>query len=117
MIFLIATVFIAELIIICNIVQFIIKTDKAVCGLTAQVEKRRMILKWRMNALREIAEGFNEICPKLLVKFKKTKRNILVRAANELAQSIILLFFKPKYKKILLGTKTGIGMAKKLLRV
>ena len=117
MIYLISIVFIAELIILYSIISFIIRTDRAVCLITEHVDKRRMILKWRMNALKEISEGFNEIFPKLVRKANKTKLNLIIRFLNQTVQSIILLFFKPKYKKMLLGLKTGIGMTRKLLKV
>lgn len=117
MIYLIAIVFIAELIILYNIVLFLIKTDKKVCLATEHVNKRRMILKWRMASITEITEGLNEIAPILKRKFDKSKRNLIVKTLNETLQGIIFLFFKPKYKKALLGLKTGISMTRKLLKL
>lgn len=117
MIYLISIVFIAELIILYHLASFLIKADKAVCIVTEHVNKRRMILKWRLLTIKDITEGINEIFPTLVKKAKKTKRNIIVSILTEILQSIILIFFKPKYKKMLLGAKTGIRVAKKILKV
>ncbi len=117
MICLFVIVFIAELIILYHLIMFLYNTDKAVCMLTEQIDKSRMKLKWRMTALTEISEGINEIIPNLIVKAKKTRKNLIIRFINQGLQSIILLFFKPKYKKFLLGMKTGMGVLRKLLRV
>lgn len=117
MIYFIGIVFIAELIILYHIVLFLIRTDKKVCLATEHVNKRRMILKWRMRAITEITDGLNEIAPILERKFHKSKRNLIVRIANDALQGIILLFFKPKYKKALLGLKTGVNVTRKLLRL
>lgn len=117
MIFFTGIVFIAELIILYSIIVFIINTDKKVCALTEHIEKRRMILKWRMSALTEISQGINEVFPIIVKKFKKTRKNIIIRSINEMVQGTILLLFKPKYKKFLIGMKTGIGVVRKLLKV
>ncbi len=117
MIYFIGIIFIAELIILYHLVLFLIKTDKKVCLATEHVNKRRMILKWRMKAITEITDGLNEIAPILERKFRKSKRNLIVRFVSEGVQGIILLFFKPKYKKVLLGIKTGISMTRKLLKL
>lgn len=117
MIFFTGIVFIAELIILSTLIVFIVNTDRKVCALTEHIEKRRMILKWRMSALTEISQGINEILPNIIKKIKKSKRNLIVRSLSEMAQGTILLLFKPKYKKLLIGAKTGIGVVRKLLKV
>ena len=117
MLCLISIVFIAELIILYNVLLFLIRTDRQVCTITAQIDKNRTKLKWRMLKLVEISEGLNEIFPVMSKKLQKTGRNIAIRLLNHTFQGSILLFFKPKYKKMLIGLKTGIGVAKKLLKV
>ena len=47
-------------------------------------------------------------------KFIRKRNNVIVRTLNELLQGTVLLFFKPKYKKFLLGLKVGIGAIKDL---
>lgn len=117
MIFFTTIVFIAQIVILVNIVTFLLKSDKKVCVLTEQINKRHVKLKWRMGAIVEITQGINDIFPIILRKIEKTKLNFLLRILNEMLQGTILLFFKPKYKKILLGLKTGIGVTKKLLKI
>ena len=117
MFYLIATVFIAELIILYNVVLFLIQTDRQVCLLTTQIDQGRSKLENRMSAITKLSESINEVFPIIRKKLVKTRRNITIRTFNSLAQSIILIFFKPKYKKILLGIKTGVGVARKLLKI
>jgi len=116
MIFLTAIVFIAEIIIVSHIIDFLVKFDKKVCMAADYVDRRRNILKWRMLALVDIATGINEISPKILKKLQKSKRNITFRLINECSQGLILLFFRPKYKKIILSIKALIGFGKKILK-
>jgi hypothetical protein len=114
---LISVVFIAELIILYNVLLFLIQADRQVCALTTQIDKGRTKLKWNLCTIEEITEDINGFFPVVQRYFTKSKRNISIRLINELAQTIILFFFKPKYKKILLGLKTGIGVARKFLKV
>ena len=117
MIFLTTIVFIAQIIIAINLLTFLIKTDKKVCIAQKRISKRQVRLKWRMKALVEISEGINEVIPIMRRKAERAKLNFLIRILNESAQGTILLFFKPKYKKMLLGVKTGLGVAKHLLKI
>lgn len=117
MIFLTTVVFIAQIIIAINLITFLIKTDRKVCIAEKRVTKKRVKLKWRMGALVEISEGINEVIPIMKRKAEQTKMNFIIRILNESAQGAILLAFKPKYKKILLGVKTGVGVARHLLKI
>ena len=117
MIFLTALVFIAQIVIVINLLTFLIKTDRRVCVAEKQLSKKRVKLKWRMGALVEISEGMNEIIPIMKRKAERTKINFLIRILNEAAQGTILLAFRPKYKKMLIGVKTGIGVARHLLKI
>ena len=114
---LILIVFIAELIILYNVLLFLIRTDRQVCALTTQIDSKRMRLKWSLGTITEITEDINGIFPLIKNYLNKSKRNIGIRLINEFAQAIILLFFKPRYKKLLLGLKTGIGITRKLLKI
>ena len=117
MIFFTGLIFIAELIILYSLVVFIVNTDKKVCALTEHVEKRRMILRWRMETLTEIAQGINEILPNIVKKLKKSRRNLIIRGVKDMTQSVMLLLFRPKYKKMLIGAKVGIGVVRKFLKI
>lgn len=115
--YIISTVFIAELIILYTVVKFLLETDNKIRSLTQHVDKRRTILKWRYKTVTDITEGINEIFPTVLRKLNKTKNNLIIKYCSELFQFIILIFFKPKYKKLLIGTKTGVNITRKLLKV
>lgn len=115
--FLIAIVFIAELIILWTLVSWIIRADKQVCAAIVSIDKGRTRLKWNLSMISEITSDINEVIPHILKGLQKTRRNIIIRLLNQGLQSIVLLFFKPKYKKLLLGYKTGIGIMRKLLKV
>jgi len=117
MFYLIMIVFTAELIILYNVVLFLIRTDKQVCRVTAQIDRDRIKLAENMSAITDISDGLNEIIPVIRKKMRKTRMNIIIRLLNSTAQSMVLLFFKPKYKKILVGIKTGVGVARKFLKV
>lgn len=115
MFYLILTVFIAEIILFRSLLMTIMGADRYVCELCDTVEKRRTLIKWRLFILNDITSGLNEILPKVLAKAKKTKRNIILRYTNELLQVGALLFCKPKYKKLVLGLKTGINIVRRRL--
>ena len=117
MFYLISIVFLAELIILFWLVGLILEFDKKVCAANEYVNKRRTLLKWRLETLKEITEGIRDIIPGIIEKSKKKKKMVILQQAKNVAEFVILLFFKPKYKKMLLGAKTGVRVAKKLLRV
>ena len=117
MIFFTGIVFIAELIIIYNIVVFLVNTDKKVCALTEHINKRRIILRWRMETITDITSGINEILPNIKKNLEKRRKKMILQWTNEIAQGIALLLFKPKYKKLLIGTRTGISLVRKLLKI
>ncbi|MCM1265745.1 MAG: hypothetical protein NC200_06055 [Candidatus Gastranaerophilales bacterium] len=114
MIFLIATVFIAQIVILVNIVLWAISLDKKVRVLSAKIEQDNTKLEKRINAIKEISEGIKIILPHLIKKIVKKRNNIIFKILIELLQGSVLVFFKPKYKKLLLGIKLGLAVAKDL---
>lgn len=117
MIFFIGIVFISELIILFALINFIRKIDRRVRIITKLIDKKRMRLKWNLCTIKELTESINEFFPILAKSIERTKINFIIRILNNSAQSGILLFFKPKYKKLLLAFKTGIGVGRKLLKI
>ncbi|MCR5266082.1 MAG: hypothetical protein K6E29_05750 [Cyanobacteria bacterium RUI128] len=117
MIFFIAIVFISELIILFTVVNLILKTDRRVRVLTRYIDRKRARLKWNLMIIKEITEDICGIIPLFLKALEKTKMNIAIRILNEGLQGSVLLFFKPKYKKLLLAFKTGFGVSRKLLKI
>lgn len=117
MIFFIGIVFISELIILFTLINFLRKIDRKVRIITRLVDKKRMRLKWNLCTVKELTEDINEYFPMLAKTIERTKINFIIRILNQSAQGGILLFFKPKYKKLLLAFKTGIGVGRKLLRI
>lgn len=114
MIFLIIIVFIAQIVLLTNIVVWIVTTDKKVCALSAQIEQNNILFEKRLKAITQITKDINQIFPYLMKKFMHKRNNLIIRALNESIQGIIFLFFKPKYKKFLVGLKIGIGAIKDL---
>jgi len=116
MIFLIATVFTAQLVLLVNIVIWLVSADKKVCGLSDKISAGYEKLEWRLKAIKQITADINIILPHIIKKLKRKRMNLIVRGLNEFLQSIILLFFKPKYKKILLAVKIGAGALKDIAK-
>ena len=114
MIFLIAIVFIAQIVILVNIVQWAISLDKKVRVLSTKVESDNTRLKKRVEAIKDICEGIKIILPHLIQKIIKKRNNIIFKILLELLQGSVLVFFKPKYKKLLLGLKLGMAVARDL---
>ena len=117
MIYLISILFIAEVIILFEVVRFLIKIDKQVCLINAFINRRRILIRWRMETVKEITEGLNKIAPDIMERAKQKRTELLITQAKEIAEYVIILFFKPRYKKMLLSAKTGIRVAKKLLKI
>lgn len=117
MIFLITIVFIAQLVLLTNIVIWLVSTDNKVRKLSAQIELSNISLENRLKEIGQITYDFNKVIPNLTKKIIKQRNNMIVRSLNEFVQSIILLFFKPKYKKFLIGIKIGMGVIKDLSKM
>lgn len=114
MIFLIIIVFIAQIVLLTNIVVWTIATSKKVRILSEEIANNNAHLEKRLKAIKQITEDLNQILPYLIKKFIRKRNNLIVRTLNELLQGTVLLFFKPKYKKFLVGLKIGIGAIKDL---
>lgn len=114
MIFFIIIVFISQIVLLTNIVVWIITTDKKVCILSEEIANNNVHLEKRLKAIKQITEDLHQIFPYLMKKFIRKRNNLIVRTLNELLQGTVLFFFKPKYKKFLLGLKVGIGAIKDL---
>lgn len=114
MIFLIATVFIAQIIIFVNIVTWAISLDNKVRVLSAKIEQDNEKLQKRFVAIREITEGLKEIIPSLDEKILKKRNHFILKWLKSILQGTVLVFFKPKYKKLFLGLKLGMTVARDL---
>ena len=77
MIFFIATIFIAQVIIIWNIVFFIISLDNKVIALSNDIESYSEILPDLIQTIREMTSDINTMLPEIYKSFVK-KRNELV---------------------------------------
>lgn len=114
MIFLIITVFIAQLVILVNIVSWLYRADGRVRTLSAVIETENPKLEKCLKAINQITEDFIKITPLLDKKLIKTRNNFIIRAVLQFAQGGVLLFFKPKYKKLIIGAKLGFEVIKNL---
>lgn len=71
-------------------------------------------LERRLSGIRKICEGINEIFPYVAKKIIRKRNNVIIRVLNEGIQGLVLLFFRPRYKKIVLGIKLGYEVARDL---
>ena len=117
MFILIGLIFIAQIIILTNIISLIIKTDKKIIAKTYTVDKDRTKLKWRLNAISEITSDINKIIlPNLIKKLSAKKQNQTVIIIKRILQSSMFLYFKTNYKHALTGLKVGYFFSKGLLK-
>lgn len=116
MIFFIATIFIAQIIIVWNIVFFLISIDNKVNVLTANVESYSEILPELLSTFREITSDINKMLPLIREKFIKDRNKFIMNEFKTVLESIALITFKPQYKKLLVGLKIGTKLTKKLIK-
>ncbi len=116
MIFFIATIFIAQLIIVWNIVFFLISVDNKVNVLITNVESYSEILPELLSTFREITSDINKMLPLLREKFIKHRNKFVMNEFKTVLESLALIMFKPQYKKLLVGIKIGTKLTKKLIK-
>lgn len=114
MTFLIAIVFIAQIIIFVNIVTWAVVLDNKVRVLSAKIEQDNEKLEKRFVAIREITEVINEIVASVEEKVVKKRNRYILKWLKTILQGTVLVFFKPKYRKIFLGVKLGMNLVRDL---
>ncbi|MBR3889879.1 hypothetical protein IKJ53_05130 [bacterium] len=116
MIFFIATIFISQIIIVWNIVFYLVSLDKKVNALTVQVISYNEVLPDLVSTFKEITEDVKQIVPLFCEKIIKRRNRVVFQELKAVLESLALIFFKPKYKKLLVGARVGSRVIKKLIK-
>lgn len=117
MIFFIATIFIAQVIIIWNIVFFIISLDNKVIALSNDIESYSEILPDLMQTIREMTSDINTLLPDIYKSFVKKRNELVLNKLKSILESLAIVLLKPQYKKIFVGLKLGTKLTKKLIKL
>lgn len=116
MIFFIATIFIAQIIIVWNIVFYLVALDNRINLLTLQFEGYAADLPELMSTVREMTSDVSKMLPLIKEKLVKQRNRFIIKELKNVAESFALILFKPKYKKLLVGVKIGLKLTKKLIK-
>ena len=117
MIFFIATIFIAQVIIIWNIVFFIISLDNKVIALSNDIESYSEILPDLMQTIREMTSDINTMLPEIYKSFVKKRNELVLNKLKSILESLAIVLLKPQYKKMFVGLKLGTKLTKKLIKL
>ena len=117
MIFFIATIFIAQVIIIWNIVFFIISLDNKVIALSNDIESYSEILPDLIQTIREMTSDINTMLPEIYKSFVKKRNELVLNKLKSILESLAIVLLKPQYKKMFVGLKLGTKLTKKLIKL
>ena len=117
MIFFIATIFIAQVIIVWNIVFFIISLDNKVIALSNDIESYSEILPDLIQTIREMTSDINTMLPEIYKSFVKKRNELVLNELKSILESLAIVLLKPKYKKMFVGLKLGTKLTKKLIKL
>lgn len=116
MIFFIATIFIAQIIIVWNIVFYLVALDNRINLLTLRFESYAEDLPEMMSTVREMTSDISKMLPLIKEKLIKHRNRFFLKKLKNITESVALILFKPKYKKLLVGVKIGLKLTKKLIK-
>ena len=116
MFFFTGLIFLAQVIITSFLIFVIVKYDKIILSLEKDIKKSRIKLIWRLRMLEDITRGFNDIIPYLKKKTGKLLLKIIKMQLKEATVYSVLIFIRPKYKKLLLLIKLISGITKEIKR-
>lgn len=117
MIFFIATIFIAQVIIVWNIVFFIISLDNKVIALSNDIESYSEILPDLIQTIREMTSDINTMLPEIYKSFVKKRNELVLNELKSILESLAIVLLKPQYKKLFVGLKLGTKLTKKLIKL
>lgn len=117
MVFFIATIFIAQVIIIWNIVFFIISLDNKVIALSNDIESYSEILPDLIQTIREMTSDINTMLPEIYKSFVKKRNELVLNKLKSILESLAIVLLKPQYKKMFVGLKLGTKLTKKLIKL
>lgn len=116
MIFFIATIFIAQLIIVWNIVFYLVALDNKINILTLKFDGYAQDLPEIMATIREMSSDISKMLPLIKEKLIKRRNKFILKELKNVAESVALIAFKPQHKKLLIGVKIGLKLTKKLIK-
>jgi len=117
MIFFIATIFIAQVIIVWNIVFFIISLDNKVIALSNDVESYSEILPELVHTIREMTSDINTMLPEIYKSFVRKRNKLVLNKLKSIVESLTIILLKPQYRKLFVGLKLGTKLTKKLIKL
>ncbi|DAA97542.1 TPA: hypothetical protein CPT80_01435 [Candidatus Gastranaerophilales bacterium HUM_9] len=117
MIFFIATIFIAQVIIVWNIVFFIISLDNKVIALSNDIESYSEILPDLIQTIREMTSDINTMLPEIYKSFVKKRNELVLNELKSILESLAIVLLKPQYKKMFVGLKLVTKLTKKLIKL
>lgn len=116
MIFFIATIFIAQLIIVWNIVFYLVSLDNKINILILKFDSYSEDLPEMMTTIREMSSDVSKMLPLIKEKLIKRRNRFILKELKKIAEGVALIAFKPQYKKLLVGAKIGLKLTKKLIK-
>lgn len=116
MIFFIATIFIAQIIIVWNIVFCLISIDNKINNTILLFDGYAADLPEMLSVIKEMTEDVCKMIQLIKCRLVKYRNKFILCRSRSIAENLALLMFKPKYKKLLVGIKLGIKVTKKLIK-
>lgn len=117
MIFFITIIFIAQVIIVWNIANFLIVADTKINAAIIQTESYAQILPELMEILKEATSDIKYHTKAVIEDLKKHKNRFIIRKIRLLLESGLFVLLRPRYKKLVLGLRFGTKVTKKLVKV
>ena len=114
MFFLIALIFLVELIVLYIIVSFLLQKDMEILILTDKIQSANKNLKRQLNSIENIFADINLILRKKKERYeKKQKKRLFSRIINTI-EWFIFLIIKKQNKKFIFGYKIAKYLSKEL---
>jgi predicted PurR-regulated permease PerM len=117
MIFFIAIIFIAQIIIVWNIANFLISFDNKINCLTLNIKDLNNDLPEIMDTLKLISDDINYILEKIHKEIIKHRNKIIINKLKSTIEALSLILLKPKYKKLVIILSLGKKLTKKLIKL
>ncbi len=114
MFFLVALIFIIQLILLCIIVSFLLNIDINILILTDKFEAYNNWLKTRSNIIENIFADIKFIINRKYEKLKKYRHKLFIKKILSLIEWLLLIILKPKGKKFIIGYKLSRVLIKEL---
>ncbi len=114
MFFLVAIIFIFQIILLAVIISFLLNVDISILLLIDKFEMNNVWMRTKMSTVENIFTDLKFILIKKFNKIDKKQKKILISQIINILEWLLLLFVKPKGKKFLLGYKFSKLLYKEL---